>query len=172
MEYTDLILTRESIRSYDPGKLVPEKTVEKILEAGRLAPSAANRQPWKFILVSSAEVLEKVRLCYKRDWLKDAPHILVVIGIRNEAWTRSFDNYSAVETDVAIAMTHMLLAAENEGVGSCWIANFDPVILNEVIRPDAIQHIYGIMPLGYPKAGFRKVSDKKRKELAEIVEYR
>ena len=172
MEFSDIILSRESIRSYDPEKPVPEESLEKILEAGRLAPSAANRQPWKFILVSSPGILEKVKACYKREWLKDAPHILVVIGKKTEAWVRSYDGYNAVETDVAIAMTHMLLAAENEGVASCWIANFDPVMLNDVINPDASCLIYGILPLGYPKPGFRKVSDKKRKAKEEIVEYR
>lgn len=171
MEFNDLIRVRESIRDYDPHRKVPSDVLEKILDAGRLAPSAANRQPWKFILVSSEAVLEKVKNCYKRDWLKDAPHILIAVGIRNEAWVRSFDGYNAVETDVAIALTHILLAAENEGVGSCWIANFDPNMLNEVINPGPGQTIFGILPLGYPKPGFRKAGGKKRKNPEETVEY-
>jgi nitroreductase len=172
MEFNDLIRTRESIRDYDPDRKVPSDVLERILDAGRLAPSAANRQPWKFILVSSAEVLEKVKDCYKRDWLKDAPHILIAVGMKDEAWKRSFDGYNAVETDVAIALTHILLAAENEGVGSCWIANFDPDMLKDVINPGPGQTIFGMLPLGYPKPGFRKAGDKKRKNRGDIIEYK
>lgn len=172
MEFNDLIRSRESIRDYDPGHKVPPDVLERILEAGRIAPSAANRQPWKFILVSSAAVLEKVKNCYKRDWLKDAPHILIALGVKDEAWKRSFDGYNAVETDVAIALTHILLAAENEGLASCWIANFDPKMLNDVINPDSGQTIFGMLPLGYPKPGFRKAGVKKRKNRGDIIEYR
>ncbi len=171
MEFNDLIRGRESIRDYDSHRKVPSEVLERILDAGRLAPSAANRQPWKFILVSSETVLEKVKNCYKRDWLKDAPHILIAVGIRDEAWKRSFDGYNAVETDVAIALTHILLAAENEGVGSCWIANFEPGMLNDVINPGPGQTIFGMLPLGYPKPGFRKAGVKKRKNPEEIIKY-
>jgi nitroreductase len=171
MEFNELIRIRESIRSYDPDRPVPEEVLKRILDAGRLAPSANNCQPWKFILVSSPAMLEKVKACYKREWLQTALHILVVLGVRNQAWNRKYDGYNSVETDVTIAMTHILLAAENEGVGTCWIAAFDPEMLKEAIRPDANQEIYGLMPLGYPKPGFRKVSSKIRKSLEEIVEY-
>jgi nitroreductase len=172
MEYTDLIHTRESIRNYDPGRPVPKEILEKILDAGRLAPSAGNRQPWKFILISSPELLGKVKACYNREWLKDAPHIIVVLGIKNQAWNRSYDGYNSVETDVAIAMTHIILAAENEGIGACWIAAYDPAMLKEAIHPDENQLIFGMIPLGYPKPGFMKTSDKKRKRFSEIVESR
>jgi nitroreductase len=172
VEYIDLIHTRESIRNYDPELKVPTEILEKILDAGRLAPSACNFQPWKFILISSKIMLERVKACYNREWLLGAPHILVVLGIRNQAWNRKYDGFNSVETDVSIAMTHILLAAENEGLGACWVANYDPAMLKEVIKPDEDQEIFGMIPLGYPKSGFRKVSGKKRKSLSEIVEYR
>ena len=171
MEYTQLIKTRESIRNYDPGRPVPKEILEKILDAGRLAPSACNYQPWKFLLISSNIMLEKVRACYPRDWFKDAPHILVVLGLRNQAWNRSYDGYNSVETDVAIALTHIILAAENEGIGACWVAAYNPKILKEAINPDEGQMTYGIIPLGYPKQGFKKTMIKKRKPLEKIVEF-
>jgi nitroreductase len=171
MEYTDLIRTRESVRNYDPNRPVPKEILEKILEAGRLAPSACNYQPWKFIVISSPAVLEKVKSCYNRDWLKDAPHILVALGLKNQAWNRSYDGYNSVETDVAIAMTHIILAAENEGVRTCWIAAYNPGLLKKVINPDENQLIFGITPLGYPKLGFQKTLIKKRKSLVDIVEF-
>ena len=171
MEYTELIRNRESIRNYDPDRPVPLEILKKILEAGRLAPSAKNYQPWTFLLISSAPLLEKVKACYQREWIKDAPHILVLIGLKNEAWTRGYDGYNSVETDVSIAMTHLILAAENEGVGTCWIAAYDPALLKEAINPGENQQIYAMTPLGYPKAGFQKTALKKRKPLDEIVEF-
>jgi nitroreductase len=171
MEYTELIRTRESIRNYDPGRPVPMEILEKILNAGRLAPSAKNFQPWKFLLISSPALLEKVKACYKRDWIKEAPHILVLIGLKNQAWLRGYDGYNSIETDVSIAMTHIILAAENEGVGACWIAAYNPVALKEALNRIEDQHIYAMTPLGYPKPGFQKSYIKKRKPLDEIVEY-
>jgi nitroreductase len=169
MEFTELIHSRESIRNYDPEKPVPAGILEKILGAGRLAPSACNNQPWKFLLISSPEMLEKVRACYHREWFKHAPHILIVMGYRDQAWTRSFDGYNSIETDVAIAMTHIMLAAENEGVGGCWVANYNPEILNEAVNPDGKGIIFGITPLGYPKEGFIKKGDKQRKSPDEVI---
>jgi len=171
MEYTDLIHTRESVRNYDPNRPVPKETLEKILDAGRLAPSARNNQPWKFLVISSSAILEKVRTSYHRDWLKDAPHILVVLGLRDQAWNRGYDGYNSVETDAAIAMTHIILAAENEGVGACWIAAYDPALLKEALNISENQLIFGITPLGYPKARYQKTLIKKRKPLEEIVEF-
>jgi nitroreductase len=173
MDFTELIKSRESIRSYDPTKPVPEETLRKILEAGRLALSAANRQPWKFLVISSPGMLEKVRGCYGREWFHDAPHVVAVVGLKDQAWVRSFDGYNAVETDAAIAMTHIILAAENEGVGACWIANYDPVVLREALKEirgtgdDEV--IFGITPLGYPRPDFRKSWIKKRKAFDEVV---
>jgi nitroreductase len=172
MEYTDLIRTRESVRNYNPDRPVPMKTLKKILDAGRMAPSACNYQPWKFLVISSSAMLNKVKACYLRDWFEDAPHILVVLGLRNQAWNRSYDGYNSVETDVAIAMTHIILAAENEGVGTCWIAAYNPVLLKEALNTGENQLIFGITPLGYPKPGFKKAMIKKRKPLEEITEFR
>jgi len=171
MEFTELIHTRESIRNYDPNRPVPKDILEKILDAGRLAPSACNYQPWKFLIISSSAMLEKIRACYKRDWFKDAPQVIVILGLKNQAWNRSYDGYNSIETDVAIAMTHIILAAENEGVGSCWIEAYDPALLKEAINPGENQLIFGIAPLGYPKPGYKKTLKKNRKSLAEIVEF-
>jgi nitroreductase len=171
MEYYDLIRTRESIRNYDPDIPVPKDIIEKILDAGRMAPSACNYQPWKFLIISSSGMLEKVKASYPREWLKGAPHILVVAGLQNIAWIRSFDGYNSIETDVAIAMTHIILAAENEGVGTCWIEAYNPAILKEALNLAEGQVIFGITPLGYPRAGFIKNLRKNRKPLKDIVEY-
>jgi nitroreductase len=72
-------------------------------------------------------MLEKVRASYKRVWFKDASQVIVVVGLKNEEWSRSFDSYNAIETDMAIAITHLILAAENEDVGACWVAAYDAI---------------------------------------------
>ncbi|MFN8134100.1 MAG: hypothetical protein U0Z17_02300 [Bacteroidales bacterium] len=82
------------------------------------APSASNYQFWEFWLISSKEMLEKVKRCYSRSWINDAPHILVVTGDLDHAWERA-DGYNSLQTDLAIAMHQMVLAATNDVV--LWI---------------------------------------------------
>ncbi len=171
MNFYELIKGRESIRKYDPEIPVEKEKLERILNAGRLAPSAANRQPWKFLLVSSPEILNKVRNCYERNWLKYAPHILVVVGNRNEAWVRKYDGYNSLETDLTIAMDHIILAAESEGVATCWIAAFDPEKLRTAINLNENEQVFAITPLGYPKADFKKKGIKDRKSFDEVVKF-
>jgi nitroreductase len=170
MDFIKVVYDRESIRSYDPTRPLEKALLERILDAGRVAPSAANRQPWRFLLVSSREVLAQIRKCYLKPWFQDAPHVLVVMGRTGEAWSRQ-DGWNSIETDLAIAMDHMILAAENEGVGTCWIAAFDPTILRASLSLSAEERLYAITPLGYPKPGFARKGQKQRKPLSEIVKY-
>lgn len=171
MDIYELIRGRESIRNYDPERPLDPETLFRILEAGRLAPSAVNYQPWRFLVVSSVEMLGKVRPCYPRPWFHDAPHILVVVGRVNEAWVRQKDGYNSLETDLTIALDHMILAAEYEGVGTCWVGAYDPDILREALSLKENEIVYSITPLGYQKEGFEKKGNKQRKEISEIVEF-
>ena len=166
-----MIRVRESIRDYDPQKPVSRETLERILDAGRMAPSACNCQPWEFLVIESPEMLEKMRACYHREWFKDAPHILVVLGLKDKAWVRGFDGYNSIETDLSIVMTHLILAAENEGVGTCWIEAYDPAILRKALELDDNQVVFSITPLGYTRQGFSKRGTKNRRPLEEIVRY-
>jgi len=170
VDFWDVIRGRESIRDYDPLRPVDRAVLERILDAGRIAPSAANRQPWRFLLVSSRETLAKVRKCYAKPWFNDAPHVLVVAGRPSDAWTRQ-DGYNSIETDLAIAMDHVILAAEREGVGACWIAAFDLAILRAALGLAPDEHVYAITPFGFPRAGFAKKGQKERKSLGELVRY-
>jgi nitroreductase len=171
MEFYDLIKTRESIRDYDPEKPVAQEVLERILEAGRLAPSAANRQPWTFVVVSSQEKLAEVRECYHKDWFKQAPHVLIVTGDKSKSWVRPYDGYNAIETDLAIAMDHMVLAAANEGVATCWVIAFDYEKLAKAVGLKENEVIYCITPLGYPHDGFQKKNKKIRKPPEEVVRF-
>ncbi len=171
MTFHELIHLRESIRNYDPDRQVEKKKLNRILDAGRFAPSASNRQPWRFYLISSREYLERVQTFYAPSWFSDAPHVLIVAGKRSEAWIRQADGYNSLETDLTIVMDHLILAAEAEGVGSCWIAAFDPEKLKQsgILGPD--EEVFAMTPLGYPREGFVKRGIKKRKPLSEVVKF-
>ncbi len=172
MEFYDLIFKRKSIRSYDKNRQVEKEKIEKILNAARMAPSAANKQPWQFMLISSPEILNKVKQCYNKPWFHNAPHVLVVKGIIGEAWKRSYDNYVSIETDLAIAMTYIILAAANEGIATCWISNFDPVVLKETLNLSDNEVVYSITPLGYPENDINiYTNNKERKDLNDIVKF-
>lgn len=171
MEYTEVIRVRESVRNYDPGRKVPPDVLRRVLDAGRIAPSAKNFQPWKFLVISSSPLIEKVKECYQRDWFRDAPHIIVSVGLKDQSWVRGYDGYNSLETDVAIAMTHIILAAENEGLGTCWIAAYNPSLLREALGAGENEVIFGITPVGYPKPGFQKITVKRRKTLEEITSF-
>lgn len=168
MEFFETLNTRISTRDYDPSKPVSKEVLIKILEAGNIAPTAANKQPFRFLLVSSNKMLEKVRPCYHREWFKQAPHILVIVGKNDEAWVRKTDRYNSVETDVTIAMDHMILAAHALGVSSCWIAAFDNEILRDALNLNDNEVVYSITPLGYPKNSSQKIN-KIRKQLDEVA---
>lgn len=171
MEFYDLIKNRESIRDYDPAKPVDMEVLKRIVNAGRLAPSAANRQAWRLIVVSSPEMREKINHCYDKEWFHDAPHVLIVVGNKDVTWTRKYDGYNAVETDMAITMDHMVMAAENEGVATCWIAAFEPQVLREALMLDKNEVVFSITPLGYPREGFTKRNKKVRKSFDEVAEF-
>ncbi len=169
MDFYDLINRRESVRDYDPNKKIDDRVLNRILNAGRLAPSAANRQPWTFLLVSSENQLAKVRTCYQKPWFQQAPHILIIIGDKTQSWVRSYDGYNSIETDLAIAMDHIILAAEYENVGTCWIEAYDPKILSDAIGLKESEVIFSITPLGYQNKDYQKQGKKERKPLEEIL---
>ena len=169
MDFYDLVKNRESVRDYDPDRPIDSIILNRILNSGRLAPSASNRQPWTFLLVSSKENLEKVRVCYEKPWFQNAPHILIIIGDKTKSWVRSYDGYNSIETDLTIAMDHIILAAEYENVGTCWIEAYDPKILSEAIGLKENEVIFSITPLGYQNKGYKKLANKQRKPLEEVV---
>jgi len=169
MDFYDLVKNRESVRDYDPDRQIDEEILIRILNSGRLAPSASNRQPWTFLLVSSKDNLAKVRPCYEKQWFQSAPHILIIVGHKTKSWVRSYDGYNSIETDLAIAMDHIILAAESEGIGTCWVEAYDPEILSKAISLKESEVVYSITPLGYQKKGYMKTGTKQRKSLEEVV---
>jgi nitroreductase len=166
MEFTELVKKRYSVRAYksDP---VEEDKLHQVLEAARLAPTAANRQPFQIIVVHTAGRETELSRLYGRDWFVQAPLIICACGMPDKSWVRS-DGKNYNDVDVAIAMDHLVLAAANLGLGTCWIAAFDPVAVREVLGlPDDVEPV-ALTPLGYPAD---EPSSKKRKALSELVRY-
>ena len=166
MEYFEVIQKRHSVRSYKPDPVEPEK-LQQVLEAARLAPTAANKQAFKIFVVGTAGRNEELKKIYSRDWFVEAPYILGVCSIPEKSWVR-LDHKNYADVDVAIVMDHIILAATNLGLGTCWIGAFHPQAAHEVLGLDDTLEPIAFTPLGYPReAPFNKV----RKPLAELVVY-
>jgi len=168
MNFLELAKFRYSVRKYDK-KQVEQSALDYILEAARVAPSAANYQPWYFIVVSDETVRKEMWEVYTRPWFRDAPVYLVLCADHKISWKR-LDGKDHADIDLAIAADHMTLAAAELGLGTCWICNFDKQKCAEVMKlPQHIEPVI-ILSLGYPldtcDPGRHTA---KRKTLGEIV---
>ena len=170
MDFYDLVSSRSSLRSFIKEKPVPDDLLRRILNAGRMAPSAKNLQPWTFKVVSSPDKLQEIYPCYPADWIQSAPHLLFVTGRPDEAWIRKYDGYNSIETDLTIALDHIILAATWEGLATCWIEAFDPALLRTALALDDDEVLFAFTPIGYPAAD-AKPREKTRKNLDDIVEF-
>ena len=145
MNFLELAKERYSVRKY-ASTTVEASKLENILEAGRVAPTAANKQPQRFLVISSSEGLTKLS---KAANIHGAPLAVVVCAMKDTAWKRPQDGHLMVDIDTTIATTHMMLQAWSEGVGSCWITWFDPAIVrSEFSLPDNVVPV-NILSLGY-----------------------
>ncbi len=166
MTFLELARQRFSVRSYAK-TIVPDDKLQMVLEAGRMAPSAANRQAWRFIVVRDAKQRRALGEAYPREWFWSAPVILVVCVDPAKAWVR-FDGKNYADVDGAIAMDHMTLCAAGIGLGTCWIGAFEPAKVRRVLGiPDHIEPLV-MTPLGFPT---EPVRGKSRKPLQEVVNY-
>jgi nitroreductase len=146
---------------------VPAELLERVLEAARLAPTAANRQPFRLIVMPTSGHEQDLSRVYKSEWFTEAPLVVCACGVPLEAWTR-WDGKDYTEVDVAIALDHFVLAAANEGLGTCWIAAFDEDAAREVFKIPETWNPICLTPLGFPNDEGRP---KKRKDMSEIVVY-
>ena len=147
---------------------VSKDKLDMILEAGRLAPSAANLQPTRIWVIKSEEALARLRAvnsCY------GAPVVLAV-GCRNEeAWVRPCDGVNAAKTDAAVVLTHLMLTATDMGLANMWIWDFNPSKLREVF-PEMREHgLYGLLAIGHPASAEGKPTELHtvRKTIDEMV---
>ncbi len=167
MEYTELIAARYSVRAYRPDP-VEETKLETILEAARLAPTAANRQPFQLVVMHTAGREEEIGKIYRRSWFIQAPIVIAVCTISSLAWVRESDRFNARLIDAAIVADHLILAAANQGLGTCWVAAFNVEAARSVLKlPEEAEPII-FTPIGYPAD---QPGLKTRKALSELVRY-
>lgn len=169
MEFTELIKKRYSVRNYKETGVEDDK-IAVILEAGRVAPTAANMQPQRFLVIKTSEGLEKLNKGIKSH---NSPLAIIICSDREKVWKRSYDGKDMMEVDATIATSHMMLQAEALGLGSCWITHFDPKIIKKEFNiPDNLEAI-NILEIGYAE-GEAKSPDRHnelRKPLEEMVFY-
>lgn len=164
MNFLELVKQRYSCRAYKPLGVEKEK-LDYILECVRLAPSAVNKQPWRFRIVSKEEDKAKLQQCYNRDWFKTAPMYVVASVLHDEEWVRS-DGKHHGDIDIAIAVEHLCLAATEQGLATCWVCNFDAVLCKELFNLSDNEEPAVLIPLGYAED---EVKPKNRKPNETIV---
>ena len=161
MNFLELTKQRYSCRSYQERAVEKEK-IEYVMECVRMSPSAVNRQPWRFRVVESDADRQRLCQCYNREWFATAPTYIMASVLHDEEWVRS-DGKHHGNIDVAIAVEHLCLAAAEQGLGTCWVCNFDVELCSRLFDIPANEEVAVLIPIGYaadePKEKVRKNID-------------
>jgi len=175
MEFESVIRSRESIRDFSDKKVEDEK-INFVLECARLAPSWTNKQCWQFIVVKDKKIIKDLsKTSIINRWLKNVPVIIVACGNPKQSGFRNGIEYFIV--DVSIALEHLVLAATDKGLGTCWIGGFNGKKIKEILEIPENIRVVALTPLGYPAERKRFVGklakiivqSKKRKSLDKII---
>jgi nitroreductase len=161
LDVNEIIRVRRSIRKYKRKRIEEEKLV-RVLEAGRLSPSAVNKQPWHFILITDPEIRNRMKEAYDARWFYEAP----VCVDPTISWIRR-DGENFWKVDGAIAMQSMVLQATEEGLGTCWIGAFHEAVVRKILEIPPHIRVLVMTPLGYPDEVKEPVT--KRKKMEEIL---
>ena len=167
MDFKDVLNRRYSCRAFAAQGVEKDK-LDRILEAGRMAPTAVNKQPVHIWAVSNPETLEAVKGVTRSNF--GAP-LLLVVGCRPaDAWVRRYDGKNGAEVDAAIVATYMMLAAENEGLATLWVGSFDPALLREILPGADDYELVAMINVGYPAAeSMPSAMHGARKPMDELV---
>ncbi len=164
MNVFEAIKRRYSVRRY-LDKDVEEDKLMRILEAARLAPSARNLQPWKFVIVRDKERRRELReAALNQHFVEEAPVVIAAVGLNPERQMRC--GVPSYAVDVAIAVEHMALQAVEEGLGTCWIGAFEQDKVRKILKIPEKYKVVALLTLGYPAEPERP---KIRKRLEEII---
>ena len=169
MEFEKLIAERYSVRKFRDERL-SEEDVEKILNAGHLAPTGCNYQPQRVLVLNTDESMEKLRSCTKCHF--GAPSAMLVCYNSNETWKRPYDGALSAPVDAAIVATHMMLEAHNIGAGSCWVMHFNPEAMRKTF--DIPENIIpaALLVMGYPAPDSEPIElHSKFRPMDEVVVY-
>jgi nitroreductase len=165
LEYMDLVKKRRSIRRYKPDP-ISDRDLKEILEAARLAPSSSNRQCWRYVIVTDQDVKNKIAEAGEK-WVNQAP--VVVVACANPELSSHKPGMDYFMVDIGISFEHLILAATNLGIGTCWIAGFKEKMVKEALGvPDEIR-VVAYTALGYPDEKKGRVFA--RKPLRDICFY-
>ena len=167
MEFNDVLNRRYSCRAF-AARSVEQEKVDRILEAGRIAPTAVNKQPVHIWAVSNPETLEAIKGVTRSNY--GAP-LLLVVGCRPaDAWVRRYDGKNGAEVDAAIVATYLMLAAENEGLATLWVGSFDPVLLRDILPGAEGYDLVAMINVGYPAPESKpSVMHGERKTIEKLV---
>ncbi|MDE5896273.1 MAG: nitroreductase family protein [Clostridia bacterium] len=147
MDFLKLAEDRYSVRKFLDRPVESEK-LELILQAGLVAPTACNKQPFRILAITQKEGLEKLQRCTRSHF--NAPAALLVCSHGEECWKRTYDGRPSGEIDASIVTTHMMLEAASLGIGSCWVMHFRPQAVREEFSvPDALDPV-ALLVMGYP----------------------
>ena len=169
MEFEKLIAERYSVRKFRDERL-SEEDVEKILNAGHLAPTGCNYQPQRVLVLNTDESMEKLRSCTKCHF--GAPSAMLVCYNSDETWKRPYDGALSAPVDAAIVATHMMLEAHNIGAGSCWVMHFNPEAMRKTF--DIPENIIpaALLVMGYPAPDSEPIElHSKFRPMDEVVVY-
>ena len=163
MDVYEAIEKRYSVREYQD-RAIEEDKLQRVLNAGRIAPSGSNRQEWKFVVVRDADLRRSLAKAADQAFLADAPAIIAVVGLNPDRVMHC--KVPADPVDCAIAIDHMTLAAVAEGLGTCWIGHFEQDSCRSLLEVPSSAKIIELLALGYP-AG--QGGTKKRKPAEEVI---
>jgi nitroreductase len=167
MEFSEVMRQRYSVRAYQSRALPPE-ALQRVLEAFVLAPTAANRQALGLVVIPTAGRQAELKRIYNAEWFAGQPPVVLCACVMPaKCWSRR-DGKNYADVDVAIAMDHLILAATNEGLGTCWIGAFDPAAAREILGlPEDVEPV-ACTPLGYATDS---PQPKRRKKLEQLVHH-
>ncbi|MEN6626927.1 MAG: nitroreductase family protein [Candidatus Sumerlaeia bacterium] len=153
MDVMEAIRKRRSVRDYEP-RPIPREVLESVTEALRLAPSACNFQPWRFVIVTDPDVRGRLAAaCRNQRFIAEAPVIVAGCALTDESYTRMGGYWNSCDIDVAIALDHLTLAAAGAGLGTCWIGAFSEKDVKEVLGIPKNAKPIGLIVMGYPREG-------------------
>ena len=168
--FIELAKARYSCRNYD-SRPVEEDKLKLVLEAGRVAPSAVNFQPWHFFVIRGRDALQQIHPVYHREWFRTAPCVIVICGDHGQSWKRK-DGKDHCDMDIGIVTDHMTLQATALGLATCWVCNFDALKTAALLKLDSQLEPMVLLPLGYPlDQGDPERHNEKRKSPTEIITY-
>ncbi len=168
MDVYEAISKRRSIRAYR-SEVIDEETLERVLNAARLAPSGKNAQAWRFVVVDDEHIKERlVDACRGQTFLAEAASVIAICVDETLVFQRHGDYMTSFAADGSVALDHLMLAATAEGLGTCWIGAFSEMQVKEILEIPDPYRVVGLTPLGYPA---REGTDRGRRPLEEIVSY-